>query len=798
MRANSNWIRNAASLLAVLLLTGCTRAPQPAASGTVELAAGGTVGQTFVAEFDGLAGIEIYLIPGDPSAEGIALTLSGAPGGQAVVHEVAVSVAGDASPGWVRFPLEPRPDSASHSYYLSLRLTGAGSLRVGSAPFESYRDGSLYRGGEPASGQLAFRLVYHPGWAALGLAGEAGWGLLVLAAFALVFVLPGWAICSALWAGWAARDGLEKLAVSAAAGLALQPVLFLWTHLPGWQWGRWYALAPALAGLVWLARHWRTSPPRIRFSRSLIGNPQFLIVPALLLSRLLPLRTLIAPLWGDGYQHTLITQLLLDNGGLFQSWQPYAPLATFTYHFGFHAGSAALAWATGMSAIEAALWHGQLLNVLAVCALYPLANKLAGGNQWAGLAAVAVAGLFSPMPAFYTNWGRYTQLAGQALLPVWMLAAWELFGDGKRNVRLAALSGLLLGGLALSHFRVLIFAVLFAAAYWLVNVRREGLRAALGRTFAAGIGGAGLFLPWFWNVFGGQVMTIIGTQLATPPSAVPEAAEVYNQFGDLGAYLPGWVWGLAGGALAWGLARRARGLAAVGAWCGLALLASNPGWLGLPGTGVLNNFTVLIAAYIPAGLLIGWLAGRIDLRIAIIRQGKLVMRLAGTAAAGLALWGAATQAGIVTPAGHALVTRPDVQAAQWMRANLPEEAVILVNAFPAGGGWTAAGSDAGWWLPLLAGRSVTLPPFIYISETAEQADYRERVAALAVALAAGVTRPDTLALLRAEGVTHVYIGQLQGRVNYAGPALDAAAMLASPDFELLYHEDGAWVFGFDD
>lgn len=41
--------------------------------------------------------------------------------------------------------------------------------------------------------------------------------------------------------------------------------------------------------------------------------------------------------WAILYQHTLMAQLLVDYQGLFQPWQPYAALKTFTYHFGFHA-----------------------------------------------------------------------------------------------------------------------------------------------------------------------------------------------------------------------------------------------------------------------------------------------------------------------------------------------------------------------------------------------------------------------------------------------------------------------------
>jgi hypothetical protein len=50
-------------------------------------------------------------------------------------------------------------------------------------------------------------------------------------------------------------------------------------------------------------------------------------------------------------------------------------------------------------------------------------------------------------------------------------------------------------------------------------------------------------------------------------------------------------------------------------------------------------------------------------------------------------------------------------------------------------------------------------------------------------------------MLRERGVTHVYIGQRQGRLNYDGPGiLEPRQLLASPHFRPVYHEDRVWVF----
>ena len=77
-------------------------------------------------------------------------------------------------------------------------------------------------------------------------------------------------------------------------------------------------------------------------------------------------------------------QLLADHGGLFSSWQPYAPLKTFTYHFGYHADVAWLHWLSGTPTTHGVLIIGQLQSALVVPMTYLLARRTVGGER-AGL-----------------------------------------------------------------------------------------------------------------------------------------------------------------------------------------------------------------------------------------------------------------------------------------------------------------------------------------------------------------------------------------------------------------------------
>lgn len=67
----------------------------------------------------------------------------------------------------------------------------------------------------------------------------------------------------------------------------------------------------------------------------------------------------------------MIAQLMVEHRGLFRSWEPYAALQTFTYHFGFHAHVAAITWMTGIATPRAVVLTGQIANIAAVLASIP-------------------------------------------------------------------------------------------------------------------------------------------------------------------------------------------------------------------------------------------------------------------------------------------------------------------------------------------------------------------------------------------------------------------------------------------
>ncbi|MFN2176132.1 MAG: hypothetical protein ACK2U3_09305, partial [Anaerolineales bacterium] len=421
-----------AEILTVLLL-GCSsieKIEQPTITGTVILDQDNTVGQTFVARYDGLDGILFNFEPSPDTQGEITLTLTPGPDEKEIIRKAILELPSNSLPGHYHIQFEPLNESTKEYYYSYLEFNGTGTIKVGHGNGDAYLNGAVYQNHSPMDAQATFNLSYDPTQVALGLLQEGLYWILWLLVGIFLYILPGWGLLGLLWPSWKDYHWSLKLGLSAGVSLAIYPILFLWTYIIGLNLGAFYAWLPPIAGLlliIWNNRlnlHQRKSP----FSMNLKPFPwagfTLLVVIGLVFAvRFWVIRGLEAPMWGDSYQHTMIAQLLVDNKGLFQSWEPYVPYQSLTVHFGFHTQLAVFMWLIGYNSLPSTLIVGQIINGLAIITLFPLTYKLNRKNIWAGTGGLIIGGLISQLPAFYVNWGRYAQLAGLVILPgaSWMV-----------------------------------------------------------------------------------------------------------------------------------------------------------------------------------------------------------------------------------------------------------------------------------------------------------------------------------------------------------------------------------------
>jgi hypothetical protein len=358
-----------------------------------------------------------------------------------------------------------------------------------------------------------------------------------------------------------------------------------------------------------------------------------------------------------------------------------------------------------------------------------------------------------------------------------------------------------LAGLAVTHYRVLIIALIFLITLWIFYARRATIRSMFMKTLWIGAGAGLLFLPWFMRVFGGRILKIFAYQMRTSAKVAVEVNPQLSSIGNLFFYLPAVIWFALLMIIGFGIWRREKGIALISIWWFASFLIANPSWFGLPGSGALDSFTILIATYIPASVLVGaaivWLYEFIAPSFKLRLKNKTAFSLGVVILfIGICFFGVRQRLNEIQPAQFSLATRPDILAAKWIEENTAPDARLLVNSFPAFNDSVIVGSDGGWWLPLLAHRQTNLPPLNYGFDQGPNLDYIHWVNSLTFEIKSkGVTHPDVLDTLRKRGINYVYIGQRQGGVNYGGPLLlDPDQFLASSNFRLVYHQDRVWIF----
>lgn len=810
---------------------------QPQKSDQFVLKEGGSIGQTFVAAHAGLEGVQFFL---DLASGGDGYVVMHIRSGPEAVDDLRLSrmpVNAVTERRYYNFNFPSLPGSQREYYYALLEIEGEGEVQVLAGPGDAYLEGSLYQNQDPVDAQATFRLSYNLLPATLGLARQTFTWIGFLLIGLAVFVLPGWGLFTWIWPGWSSLDWPSKLGLSAGLSLAIYPLFLLWTDLIGVHLGRLYAWLPFLAGLAAIA--WRIRSLRRGKTHNADDNastfisrlPAFsfhymallLVLAVIVGTRFWAIRALEAPMWGDSVQHSVIAQLLIDNNGLFNSWTPYTPYQSLTVQYGYPAAVAVYSWFSESSSIKAALVVGQIANILAVFTIYPLALRVSRGSHWAATGAVLVAGLFTPVPAIYVNWGRYAQLAGQAILPVSLWMLWDSLSqplnktadyEQKTQETLwniwkyiswpkVVFSGLALAGMTLTYYRMPFYYTTFVFALlttWGLSRWRIRLKQWLPRIIVLSlVAGFSIIscLPWGLRVMGGHLASMVEAGM-TSSSPLEAILVDYRVWSELYFYIPKIVVLLALAGLVWGLLRKQLEIAAIGLWViGLASLVASS-LTRVPGTNMMQNFAVVIALYIPVGILTGWLFG--DISGYKLFQGKTGQVALAAIVAAAAFWGGWEQRDMADPDSFAMVTRPDVRAAAWIVENLPSDSRFLVEGFRIYNGSTAVGSDAGWWLPLLAHGENTMPPqYALMNEVPIRPDYNQNVVNLVAHLeSTSAVSNDSLSALCEWGITHVYIGQGQGKVSAEKIQLfKPDQFISSPFFRQIYHQDRVYIFSLD-
>lgn len=779
-------------VLVSCLFTGCTDLVDYDQIGVgfdcdVELVAGTSVGQTFVARHGGLDAIEISLRP-DSSATGeLILHLRASPTSSEDLAIISLALMPGGQTGIYRFAFSPILNSHTRYFYAFLEpgVDFSGMIHVPCAEVERYADGTLYSDHAPMPAQAVFRLSYAPKFILLDLlqmvAGWLGYGL---ACLSLLF-FSGY-ILTRGWAHQAGADFTATLVMSSALALAVWMALLLWANLLSVTLSAWAVRglvgSAVVVGLLTFLRDremWRKRTYWLGES-PVVTAILWLCVLSAIGFRLFVGRSLVMLPGSDTYHHTLIAKLFEEQGGLPNSYQPYAPLVSFSYHFGFHSIIALFRWVFGTELLLTTKTVALVLNG-AITATAALLSERITGNRKTGVVVALLVGFIIVSPFCLLRWGRFTQTAGMFFLPVAVLPF--LARHERRSSLLVP--ALLIAALVFAHNREAFFAVILLGIVALPRLlRREWV--VLRDWLWMGIIAVLIALPW--------LVRIAWVQL--DPQGLRVAYEIIGGYNDLSRLEPpvlSFITNLpvlalfAVGALTTLWDRKHSEDRMLVLWA-LALVAGGVLYFQLTGSFHWDLKTSLLTLSVPVAIFLG------------IRFTRLVVRLQG--AGRRALWVAAllllgigcVVAGVHFPMvlnGGLIYLRPgDLIAMNWIETHTSPAALFVPNASQVE--WSPdwlIGSDAGYWLPLLAQRDTTLPPMIYAWEAADVTALQQDLANTHAILDAAATQEALpSSVVCCTDVTHF--------IAYDNNwPLTAEDLFNTDTLELLYQQDRLQVFG---
>lgn len=533
-----------------------------------------------------------------------------------------------------------------------------------------------------------------------------------------------------------------------------------------------------LAGL-WVGKPWQNHFKTVSKKGDYFRMALWFILIVYFFISLWPIRNEVAGLGSDSYHHTLITQMIIDNGRLPQDFGTFFPIISFTYHFGFHVSAAFLGWVSGIPTTLLILIIGKILIILSSASISLLTEKLTN-NKWSGLISAIVV-LICIFPSHMLGWGRYTQLSALIITTIFITFFW-LWIQNKYDLRAIPLLAFLAAGLGLSHYRVVTMAIVGAITVFVVlelpNFKSFAWKKALYR--GGILVGTTLFLaaPWLIHIWSTNQ---IGYEIISTP--FDPSYFTWKRLGDYvfdySTNIP--LVSLLAICMLIGWIKKNPIVIAFTLWFVLLLIPSRHAL-------IIDATSVGISLFVPLAVIVGTiipLTPYLFKRMSTIHAKwvQIIMVVFS-----VLLYAGGVLTAILTPVIiDRTLEKSDLKAMEFIQESIPTDAYFMVNLYRFSfSDILMLGSDGGYWIPLLAERKAIAPPMIFTFERVSDPGYADKLR-LFESLKGDFVSDSGLKILRNEGITHVYIGARGGPIN-------PADLMSSPDFQLIYQDGAVYIF----
>ena len=494
-------------------------------------------------------------------------------------------------------------------------------------------------------------------------------------------------------------------------------------------------------------------------------------------------RNLVAGMGSDSMHHTLISSLFIENGQIPKDYGPYAPVVTFSYHFGYHAYITAMSLLSGITPRLMVVISGAILMGLASLAGGALVYYLTR-RPLLGILSEAIIGIIYVFPSYSLLWGRYTQLMGTIMLMIYLLAL--IFWDHEKDFSLKFSPFLILItiGLIFSHYRICIAGIIFTIIYLIV--RKDPLKMLkkhIVQWVFYPLSALILSSPWLIQLF-------IARQNGYEATKAQTAAHFYSM-NRLGLTFKNetqtWILiGLSLISMGVGLIENKNHLKNLikvfSLWVFILGALSQPLFLGEN----MDPVTLMISSYVPISLLISL---GLSILSRILRKSFfenflnsfIVLIVITGLISGINRWKNTDFE------NETYITSDDLQASEWIQTNIDINALFMINTFQFSLNENLIiGLDGGYWLPVIAERQTVIPPMGYLIEKIKYHNAEADVLKFHQ-LKGDLVGNQATNLLHEFGVGYVYVGARGGPIKFD-------KLNESNDFALIYQNKGVSIF----
>lgn len=727
-------------------------------------------------------------------------------------HSTSLSILPSWQNSQLTFDIPQQSETSSENFYITVESTG-GKVQIHGRSEDVYPDGSAYSDGTILEGDIAFRTSYV--YDDKSVIQDLSYGFSnvgVVLPLALTVLFPGWVLLDLTKVRHRYSLG-EQVALAVSLSLAIIPLLILWSTFFHIKWAK-----PAILGFIgFIVGYYifrfvikiipskKRSPLLSEIKVTLVQSVRlrdFLIHVALLsiifgviFIRLAMVRDLATPAWVDSVHHGILTRLIIENGSYPDSYLPYMDFDIYNYHVGFHGGLAFFTILSGLDIPDAMLVYGQVLNALVALSVYLLTTTYTG-KPLAGLFAALITGFLTPMPAYYTSWGRYTQLTGLIILPAIIALLHPILpkiyaGEivKKVDVRFLFLIMVGFGGLFLIHYRVFAFAILLVIAEILVYfpyTNANNFTSAKRLFIYVSICTVGIFVlvsPWIIPA----LSQIFLPKLSPPKTTQAVLLQDFSWRFLTTAYGKQTIVLFSLG-MVWVIIKKIRLALTMIIWIALLLFMANLEALRLPGGGFITGTSVVIMLFIPISLAGGYFLGELTARwnrlfLPVHKPFRVLFWIVIISAVS---WIAALGAQQLIPILNPITTlsrSADREAMKWISQNIPADSSFMINPFSWGFG-LYAGNDGGYWISPITGNLTLPPPALYGLGTEDTINRINNSTQISID---PQTSPQQLSeLMVANQLDYIYLGK-------RGGPLSSTKLLQSGIFETVYSSDGVWI-----